>query len=176
MNPLSRVAKWLRGRDCERIIKRIGNEYKITGADLEGGGFTFKLGSFSNKIVPIITKPTDLAISIDDSQYQLCVTISNLKEGDLKDYCTRIRLQLILGINQWRALVSSIEKVPLEEVKKDLSEWTKFMNRLNKQSILLLKPGHRSIGKGKSAIELARITKFQNLEEKDVQEAINQMH
>lgn len=175
MNPLSRVARWLRGHDCEKVIQRSENKYNIKGADIEGAGFTFKLDSFSKQIVSLVAAPTDLAISIDDSQYQLCKTISNLTEGDLKDYCTRIRLQLILGINQWRALISSIEKVPLEEVKKDLSQWTKYMNRLNKQSISLLKPGPKFMGKGKSAMELAQITKFQELQEKDVIEAVSEM-
>ena len=49
------------------------------------------------------------------------------------------------------------------------------MNRLNKQSISLLKPGLKFIGKDKSAIELAQITKFQELREKDVQEAVSEM-
>lgn len=174
MSRLSRVVKWLRGHDCEKLIHRIEKEYTVTGEDIEMDGVKLNI-AISKKVIQLIAKPTDLAISMDDSQYQLCKTISDLTEGELKDHCTRIRLQLILGINQWRALISSIEKVPLGEAKKDLSEWTKYMNRLNKQSISLLKPGPKFIGKGKSAIELAQITRFQDLREKDVQEAVREM-
>jgi|GEM_PF-5705780 hypothetical protein len=67
-----------------------------------------------------------------------------MKDGDpLKDlHCRRITFQIILGTNQLRIILRSLKEEPTVSLKKELAEWVKYMSKLNKQSISLLRPGY----------------------------------
>jgi hypothetical protein len=95
-------------------------------------------------------------------------------EEPLKDECKRIRLQIILGINQLRSILGTLKEEPTDDLRKSLAEWVKYMNKLHRQSISLLKPSYRP-GMGKGALEIARIMKYQGINEKQLQEAIDEM-
>ena len=56
-------------------------------------------------------------------------------------------------------------------VKKELVEWVKYMGKLPKQSMSLLKPG-RTKGLGKGAMEIAQIMIYQGINEAQMQEAM----
>jgi hypothetical protein len=60
-------------------------------------------------------------VTLDDSHYLLCITISNIKDNPkFREDCIRIRLMIIMGFNQLRAILASIEEEPTEELKKSL--------------------------------------------------------
>ena len=49
------------------------------------------------------------------------------------------------------------------------------MSDLHKDAILLLGPKRKHIGKGKSAMKIAKIMKYQGIDERQLQEAINEL-
>lgn len=147
---------------------------KLTVAAINVTPIEIKFGDFSNEIKQLV-KSSDIAISLDDSQFLICKEISRMKDEDpLKDDCKRVRLQIILGINQLRIILDSLREQPTNKSETDLAEWVKFMSKLHKQSILLLRPGHRG-GLRKGNLEIAQIMKYQRINEAQIQEAIRLM-
>jgi hypothetical protein len=69
------------------------------------------------------------------------MAISDMKEmSQLKEKCIVIRLQLIIGFNQLRAILASIKEESTEELKKELAKWLRYMNDLHIHSISVLNP------------------------------------
>src|SRR4051794_9763925 len=111
MNILSNIARALKGRECEMLIKRTGNEITLTGLGAEVGDLKLNIASFSNKLIEFV-KAAEVAIALDDSQYLLCITSSNMKDSEqLKQDCQRIRLMLIMAFNQLRAIIGSMQQI-----------------------------------------------------------------
>jgi hypothetical protein len=114
VNPLARIARWLRRRRCKELIKFVDNELSIKGAGAKGGGAEVNVGEFSNKKVKL-AEASKLAVDLDKTQYLLCEEIANMEKNDsLADECKRIRLQVILGFSQLQGIVSVINSVKYE--------------------------------------------------------------
>jgi hypothetical protein len=168
---LSSIATALPGHDCEKLVKRTEDDIKLSGVAIVAGPIDIKFGDFS-RVQKQLIKSSDIAVSLDDSQVLLCQEISKLKDGDLlKDDCRRIRLQITLGMNQLRGILGTLKEQPDDPLKKELAEWVKFMSKLHKQSISVLKPG-RMKGLRKGAMEIAQIMKYQGINEAQMQEAM----
>jgi hypothetical protein len=102
------------------------------------------------------------------------MTISGIKENTkLKEDCIRIRLMIIMGFNQLRAILASIQEEPTEELKMELAKWLRYMGDLNMHSISLLDP--TSAAKDKSGNTLDQIRRYQGIDEVELQEAVNQV-
>jgi hypothetical protein len=172
MNILHKIAGSLKNqRNCEKLVKRTENEIVLSGGSIVGGGVGINVGNFSNKIRELVKVP-EVAVALDDSQYHLCVAITEIKDNEqLKDKYIAIRLQLILAFNQLRAILDSIKEEPTEDLKKQLAKWLRYMNDLHEHSISLLDPGCGI--KGKSSMTIAEIMKYQGIDEIQLQEAIH---
>jgi hypothetical protein len=108
MNILSSIARALKGRECEMMINRTGNEITLAGLDVHMGDLKLNIASFSNRLIEFV-RATEVAIALDDSQYLLCITSSNMKDNEqLRQDCQRIRLMLIMAFSQLRAILGSI--------------------------------------------------------------------
>ncbi len=172
MSLLRAAVEKIKGRRCEKLVKRIGNEVAIS-AGVEAGGFKINVANFSNVIRELIQVP-DTAVTLDDTQYLLCLAISDMKEmPQLKEKCLVIRLQLIIGFNQLRAILASIKDEPTEELKKELAKWLRYMNDLHTHSISVLNP--ELAIKDKAGSTLDQIREYQCIDEVDLQEALNQI-
>jgi hypothetical protein len=162
----------IKGTRCEKLVKRIGNEVSLS-AGVEVGGFKINVANFSNVIKELVQVP-DTAVTVDDTQYLLCIAISDMKEmPQLKEKCITIRLQLIIGFNQLRAILASIKEEPTEELKKELAKWLRYMNDLHIHSISVLNP--ESAIKDKAGSTLEQIRQYQGLDDAELQEAIRQL-
>jgi hypothetical protein len=153
-------------------VQRIGNDVSLS-TSLDAGIFKINLGNFSRIIRELVNVP-DTAVALDDSQYHLCMAISNMKDNSkLKEDCIRIRLMVIMGFNQLRAILASIEEEPTEELKTELAKWLRYMNELNMHSISVLDP--YSAVRDKSGMTLEQIIQYQEIDEKQLQEVIDQV-
>jgi hypothetical protein len=65
---LKDIAIKLKGPDCEKMVKRIGNEISSSLLTIEMGTSKINMGLFSNKIVEIVLTST-IAAALDNSQY-----------------------------------------------------------------------------------------------------------
>jgi hypothetical protein len=102
------------------------------------------------------------------------MAISNMKDNSkLKEDCIRIRLMVIMGFNQLRAILASIEEEPTEDLKTELAKWLRYMNELNMHSISVLSP--YSAARDKSGMTLEQIIEYQEIGEKQLQEVIDQV-
>jgi hypothetical protein len=128
------------------------------------------LGNNPNRCIPGRTSWKLAAVTLDDTQYHLCMAVSDM-EGmpQLKEKCIAIRLQLIIGINQLRAILASIQ----EELRKELAKWLRYMSDLHMHSISVLNPG--STVKDKAGSTLDQIRVYQGIDEVDLLEAVNQV-
>jgi hypothetical protein len=100
-----------------------------------------------------------------------------MKDADeeLKDEIRRIRLQIILGISQLQNILDTRKAAKLD-LGKELKAWIKNLGDLYNYAITFLGPKpKKGIGKGKSAMKLARIMKYQGIDEKQMQQAINDL-
>ena len=81
---LRQLVKSIKGNDCEKFVKTIGNEYSLSGGGIDGGPVKINIGMFANKVIEsFINQPTQL-VSLDNSQYLLCKEISETNDQDLK--------------------------------------------------------------------------------------------
>ena len=192
------IAKKIKGNCCEHLVKYIGQEYAISGANVGLGSFKIDIGSFQNKIKEINAVPP-IMMALDNNQYLLCQQASQLDDNpSLKDTCLRIRLMHIMAFTQLQALLSI--PLPSEELGKQILEWTSKMNELTTKSIDLLSPKPKMTyrvdrapptkGTGKNPIEgktpriahiysasagkktLLEIMKYQGINESQMQEAL----
>ncbi|HEY7081535.1 MAG TPA: hypothetical protein VH500_17720 [Nitrososphaeraceae archaeon] len=156
----------------EKLVKRTGNEVSLS-VGIEVGGFKINVANFSNVIKELVQVP-DTAVTLDDTQYLLCTAISDMKEmPQLKEKCVAIRLQLIIGFNQLRAILASIKEEPTEDLKKELAKWLRYMNDLHKHSISALNP--ESDMKYKAGSTLEQIIQYQGIDEQQLQAVIRQL-
>lgn len=190
------LAKKIKGNCCEKLVKYMGQEYVISGANVGVGSFKIDIGSFQNKIKEINAVPP-IMMALDTNQYLLCQQAADLKGNpQLKDMCLRIRLMHIMAFSQLQALLSI--PTPNEELGKQILEWTIQMNKLTSQSIDLLNPQpkvtytqkkaptkgrsptiERPAGKSPSSLSklkvkaaLAEVMKYQGINESQMQDAL----
>jgi len=71
MGFLHSAVERIKGRQCEKLVQRIGNEVSLSTA-LDAGIFKINLGNFSRVIRELVNVP-DTAVALDDSQYHLCM-------------------------------------------------------------------------------------------------------
>ena len=172
MGFLHSAVERIKGRQCEKLVQRTGNDVSLS-TSLDAGIFKINLGNFSRVIRELVNVP-DTAVALDDSQYHLCMAISNMKDNSkLKEDCIRIRLMVIMGFNQLRAILASIEEEPTEDLKTELAKWLRYMNELNMHSISVLSP--YSAARDKSGMTLEQIIEYQEIGEKQLQEVIDQV-
>ena len=140
---------------------------------MEVAGFKINVANFSNVIKELVQVP-DTAVTLDDTQYLLCTAISDMRDmRHLKEICIAVRLQLIIGFNQLRAILASIKEEPTEELKKELAKWLRYMNDLHKHSISALNP--ESDIRDKAGSTLEQIKEYQGIDEQELQEAVRQV-
>jgi uncharacterized protein YdgA (DUF945 family) len=172
MNFLHTAVERIRGRRCEKLVKRTGNEVTLS-AGVEVGDFKINVANFSNIIKELVDVP-DTAVALDDTQYLLCMAISDMKDiPQLKEKCIAIRLQLIIGFNQLRAILSSIKEEPTEELKKELAKWLMYMDDLHIHSISILNP--ETLSRNKAGSTLEQIREYQGIDERELQDAVKQI-
>ena len=70
MNLLHAAVERIKGKRCEKLVKRIGNEVALS-AGVEVGVFKINVANFSNVIKELVQIP-DTAVTLDDTQYLLC--------------------------------------------------------------------------------------------------------
>jgi hypothetical protein len=173
VNILQQIVVRIRGRECEKLVKRTGSEIVLSGPTIVEGGLSISIGNFSNKIKELVNVP-DVAVALDDSQYHLCIAISDMKDDEqLKNKYIAIRLQLVMAFNQLRAILGSIKEEPTEELRKQLVKWLRYMNDLHKHSISLLDP--ETAVSGKSGMTIEEIRKYQGINEFQLQVAVDQI-
>ena len=115
----------------------------------------------------------EVATSIDNCQYHLSKTISNIKDNDnFKQECQRIRLMIIVAFHQLGQIIGTTKVTSDESLKEQLTEWIRYMNDLIKHTISILEPGPKLVTKGPV---YEQIMKYQGLSEKDMQEAIDNL-
>ncbi|MFX0199455.1 MAG: hypothetical protein ACFFCW_25315 [Candidatus Hodarchaeota archaeon] len=170
MSILSNIARKIKGNPCERLVKQTGTEVAVTGTSFGVGTFKIDVGNFANKIKEFYKVP-QIMVALDTSQYLLCGAIREIKDNaSLKEDSMRIRMQLILAFSNLQAILSV--PTPTKILSKELVRWVRNMNKLNKESIELLKPGPRMISKGKKS-QLSRISRYQGIDEEHMEEALN---
>jgi hypothetical protein len=162
----------IRGQKCDKLFQKIGNEINLTSS-IDTGIFKINVANFSNVIKELVKVP-DTAVALDDSQYLLCKTILDIKDNPkLKEDCIRIRLMIIIGFNQLRAILTSIKEEPIEELKKELAKWLRYMDDLHKHSISVLDPN--SAAKDKAGVTLEQILEYQGIDENELQEGVSEI-
>jgi hypothetical protein len=172
MNFLQNAIQKMRGRRCEKLVQKTANEISFS-AGIESELFKINVANFSRVIRELVSVP-DTAVALDDTQYHLCTAMSDMNDNpQLKEDCTRIRLMIIVGFNQLRAILGSIKEEPTEELKKELAKWLRYMNALHMHSISVLDP--QSAAKDKSGMTLEQIREYQGIAERELQEAAHQI-
>ena len=94
-----------------------------------------------------------------------------MASGNPTIFHININKALIRAIKQGQEKEKEAQKSNIE-LGKQLKQWIKYMSDLHKDAILLLGPKRKKgIGKGKAA----KIVKHQGIDERQPQEAINEM-
>ena len=172
MELLTKIVKLIKGKELEMLIKRTGNEITLNGAKIGFTDLNMGLANFSNKFVEFV-KTNEVATSLDNCQYHLSKTITNIKDNDnFKQECQRIRLMIIVAFHQLSQIIGTAKMTSDESLKEQLTEWIRYMNDLIKHSISILEPGPKLVTKGPV---YDQIMKYQGLSEKDMQEAIDNL-
>jgi hypothetical protein len=166
------IAIKLKGHDCEKMVKRTGNEISLTLPTVDVGIAKINMGLFSNKIVELVRAST-IAAALDNSQYLVCKAKSSTSDQDLKLNCEKIYLQIVLALTQLESIFESIKIDPSPEIRKELVDWIKYCGSLNKHAIEAVSPG--SSGKGPGDYEIEDIMKYQNITEDDMSEALQEL-
>lgn len=172
---LSQIIMKIKGMSCQRLYHQSKNELKITGASFGIGDHNFSIGEFSNKIKKL-HDVNNIAISLDDTQYLLCNTISTLpNNNDLRDDCIRIRLQIILSFNMLQGILGSQNQDNADHLNEELIEWIKNMGILHLEAIKILKPKTRSPTSVVDPSSLSSVLKYQNVSEIEIKDAIKKL-
>ncbi|MGA9150439.1 MAG: hypothetical protein WBZ36_07670 [Candidatus Nitrosopolaris sp.] len=79
-----------------------------------------------------------------------------------------------MAFNQLQGIHGAMGQQPTDKLKKELSDWIRYMGELNKQSIAFLQPGPRLTAKG-SKSKLRRVMKYQGFDDAQLEEAIKEM-
>ena len=170
MAVLLRLARWLKGSECQKLVRHTANEITVNGAGFGIGEFKIDLGSLSTKIKEF-HRITQTTVALDNSQYLLCDQISRLDNEQLKEDCIRIRLQLIMGFSQLHVVLGSIDEQPVEKLNDELARWVRYMSKLHQKSIDIIGPQKKSPSP-KDRSELEQIMSYQGVEENEMQEAM----
>ena len=174
MSILYNIAKKIKGNGCELLVKRTSTEITFSGASVGLQDIKIDTGSFSNKLIELV-RASEVAVSIDNSQYLLCKEIHSMNEDDpLKTDYKKIRLQLMLAFNQLQGILGTLKEQPTDDLKKELTRWVKYMNDLHENAILYIQPGPKLVPKG-SKSKLKRVMKYQGIDEQEMQDALKQM-
>jgi hypothetical protein len=174
MSLLKGIAAKIRGHECQRSIKQTASEFSISGPGIDaasGGAATINVGIFSRKVVELV-KATGDAVSLDNTQYELCMAIHRTKDEAFKTKCERIRMQIILSFNEYSKLIEAIKADPSPEIRKKLVEWMEYSSDLSKHAINALDPISTARGvRAKHSLE--DIAKYQKITNADMQEALD---
>jgi hypothetical protein len=161
--------------DCKHSVKQYASDFSISGPSIDAapgmGVAKINVGLFSKKVVELV-KATDTAVSLDETQYQLCMAIRSTKDEKLKTICLRIRLQIILSFHEFSKLIEAIKVDPSPETRKKLVEWMDYSSDLSKHAINALDPDSTSRGV-RPQHSLEEIAKYQKITEDDMQEALD---
>ncbi|HSA75801.1 MAG TPA: hypothetical protein VLE21_06395 [Candidatus Nitrosocosmicus sp.] len=172
MNILKDMAIKLRGHDCEKMVKRVGNEVSLTLPTVDVGVAKINVGLFSNKIIELVRAST-IAANLDNAQYLVCKAKRTTSDPDLKLNCEKIYLQIVLSLTQLESIFESIKIDPSPEMRTELAEWIKYCGSLNKHAIQAVSPG--TSGKGPGDYELGDIMKYQKISKEDMDEALKEL-
>jgi hypothetical protein len=160
---------------CKRSVKQIASEFSISGPEIGDatgmGAAKINVGLFSRKVVELV-KATDTAVSLDETQYQLCMAIRSTKDEKLKAICLRIRLQIILSFHEFSKLIEVVKTDPGPETRKKLVEWMDYSSDLSKHAINALNPDSTARGV-RPQHSLYEIAKYQKITEDDMQRALD---
>ena len=172
MELLNKIVTLIKEKEHEMLIKRTGSEITLNGAKIGFADLSLGLANFSNKFIEFV-KANEVATTLDNCQYHLSKTISNIKDNDsLKLEYQRIRLMIIVAFHQLGQIIGTTKMTSDESLKEQLTEWTRYMNDLVKHTISILEPGPKLVTKGPV---YDKIMKYQGLTEKEMQEAINNL-
>jgi hypothetical protein len=172
LNPLKRIASKLKGHDCEKMVKRTGNEISLTLPTIDMGTANINMGLFSNKIVELVRASTT-ATALDTAQYEICKEKSRTDDPESKKDYGKIYLQIVLAFTQLESIFEAIKIDPSVETRKELSEWIKYSGSLIKHAIEAIRPG--TSGKGPGDLEIQDIMKYQNITQDDMNEALKEL-
>lgn len=138
MDSFKSIVEWIRGTDCPRIVKRTVNEIEISGASVGAGSVKIDVGKFSNKVKEL-AKATELAVTLDESQYLLCTIAAEMKDDPSmqspRQEIVRHRIAIILAFSHLRALMATIEHKVAGDLRNELKEWIRYMSDLQKHAI-----------------------------------------
>ena len=172
MELLTRIVTLIKEKEHEMLIKRTGNEITLNGTKIGFADLSLGLANFSNKFIEFV-KANEVATTLDNCQYHLSKTISNIKDNDnFKLECQRIRLMIIVAFHQLSQIIGNTKVASDERLKEELTEWIRYMNDLIKHTISILEPGPKLVTKGPV---YEKIMKYQGLSEKEMQEAIDNL-
>lgn len=172
MNILKDIASSIKGHDCEKMVKRIGNEISLTLPTVDIGLAKINMGLFSNKIVELV-RASNIAAALDNSQYLVCKAKSSTEDKDLKLNCEKIYLQIVLALTQLESIFETIKVDSSPEIRKELVDWIKYCGSLNKHAIEAVSPG--TSGKGPEDYEINDIMKYQKITEDEMEEALKEL-
>ena len=65
------IAIKIKGHDCEKMVKRVGNEISLTLPTVDVGVAKINIGLFSNRIIEL-DRASDIATALDNAQYLVC--------------------------------------------------------------------------------------------------------
>ena len=172
MELLTKIVTLIKEKEHEMLIKRTGNEITLNGSKIGFADLNLGLTNFSNKFIEFV-KANEVATTLDNCQYHLSKTISNIKDNDsLKLEYQRIRLMIIVAFHQLGQIIGSTKTTSDERLKEQLTEWFRYMNDLIKHTVSILEPGPKLVTKGPV---YEQIMKYQGLSEKEMQEAIDNL-
>jgi hypothetical protein len=172
MDLLTKIVTLIKGKEYEMLIKRTGDKITLNGAKIGFADLNMGLANFSNKFIEFV-KANEVATSLDNCQYHLSKTISNIKDNDnFKQECQRIRLMIIVAFHQLGQIIGPTKVTSDESLKEQLTEWIRYMNDLIKHTISVLEPGPKLVTKGPVYEQIMR---YQGLSEKEMQEAIDNL-
>src|ERR1044072_2047366 len=172
MDLLSKIVMLIKEKDHEMLIKRTSDKITLHGSKIGFADLNMDIANFSNKFKEFV-KANEVATTLDNCQYHLSKTISNIRDNDsLKQEYQRIRLMIIVAFHQLGLIIKSTKTTSDESLKEQLTEWTTYMNDLIKHTISILEPGPKLVTKGPV---YDKIMKYQGLTEKEMQDAINNL-
>jgi uncharacterized protein YjbI with pentapeptide repeats len=166
---LSKIVGKLKREDCEKMltVDRLNLKFAATTAS---ENITTISSKKINQLEPDIKeKIIGVASSLDDMQYYLCKSIPSLDDETKNEY-RRLRLQIILGLNQLQTLLVSF--IEGDDVKKDILKWLKYMSELANH-VRTSAEMPLDVDALSSDITSNDIMKFQGLEEAELYESVS---